>query len=192
MAFPVGLAIAGGASLLGGLFGGRSPQFEGLSAAEINRLIDAYRQQGLEGIRTQGQRAQAGASARLAASGLEPSLALQQSLYNPILEQLSGARAQLESGLAATAGDLTLKSKMAEAQANFGAQMQSQQNILGLLSGIGDVGGLLALQGGLGGGNTNPLGNSSVNIGYQPTIGGNPYFVPPYGLRGFNPGDAIG
>jgi hypothetical protein len=179
--FTIGLGIAGGASTLAGLFGLNKPKFEGLSAAEINRLIDAYRQQGLEGIRTQGQRAQAGASARLAASGLEPSLALQQSLYNPILEQLSGARANLESGLAQTAGNLTLQSKLAEAGANFQGQMQSQQNILGLLSGIGDVGGLLALQGSLGGG-----GGSAF-----PNIGGGTPFNTPFNLRGFNPGDAF-
>jgi len=130
--------IPGGISLLSSIFGGtqEAPQ---ISAEDINKLINQYRKAGLAGIEQLGIQERQNATNRLAASGLEPSLGLQQALFNPILDQLGQARAKLEGNLASTQGNLML--------GNLQAQGQGYSNLTNLFAGLGDLSGLFALQG---------------------------------------------
>jgi len=130
--------IPGGISLLSSIFGGtqEAPQ---ISAEDINKLINQYRKAGLAGIEQLGIQERQNATNRLAASGLEPSLGLQQSLFNPILDQLGQARAKLEGNLAGVQGNLMVN--------NLQAQGQGYSNLTNLFSGIGDLAGLFALSG---------------------------------------------
>ena len=134
--------LFGGASALTGLFGSsqEAPKLD-FSVNDINGLIDKYRQSGMAGISQLGRDERQNATQRLAASGLEPSLALKQSLYNPILNQLSGSRANLEGQLAGTEGNLLMQRAMANQQAEM-AQYQNQQNTY---SGLSDILGTAAL-----------------------------------------------
>ena len=146
-------------SLASTLFGGsQEPEEFGLSAGEINALIDKYREAGLEGIRTMGQRETQNASRRLAASGLEPTLALQQGLYTPILEKLAGARTNLEGRLAGVQGNLL----MGAAQGQQRSDLAGFSNLTDLFAGLGDLSGLFALQGYQ---NYNPLPTRQDMIG---------------------------
>jgi len=142
MAFDIFSAISGGfgPELGKDLFGQQPPQF-GFSVEQINELIEKYREAGLEGIKQIGIQGHQDATARLAASGLDPSLGLQQALFNPILQRLSGARGQLEGRLAGTEGNLLLSRAAGQQNADL-AGFQNQQN---QLSGLTDLASLAAL-----------------------------------------------
>jgi len=144
MPFPWALAIPAALSLGSSIFGGsQKPKQFGVSAADINRLIEKYREAGIEGLRELGIQERQNATARLAASGLEPTLGMQQALYNPILQQLGGARAKLEGNLAGTEGNLMLQ----RAYGQQNADMASYGNSTDLFAGLGDLSGLFALEG---------------------------------------------
>lgn len=113
-------------SLLSGAVGSqqKAPDY-GLSASQINNLIDKYRRSGLEGIKQMGIQERQDASSRLAASGLTPNIGMQQALYNPILQALSGSRAKLEGNLAGAEGNLLSQQAAGQQRAdlaNFGNQ----------------------------------------------------------------------
>lgn len=140
-------AIAGGLGLMGkastgGFRGPRVPQYQ-YGAEEIDKLIKAYREQGMAGLGALGQREAEGATSRLASLGMTPSPALMQSVYMPILEKLAGARSQLEGGLAQTES----QGLQHVADMLFGGQMQSnmagwqdRQNLFGSLMDLGGMG----------------------------------------------------
>ena len=141
MALPAWLipaAISLGTSLFAGTRD--APDF-GVSAADINRLIEKYRESGLAGIKQLGIQERENATARLASSGIEPTLGIQQSLYNPILQKLSIGRSELEGRLASAESNLLL----GQAQGQQTSDLMGYQNQLGLFGGIGDLAGLFAL-----------------------------------------------
>lgn len=111
------------------------PKGYGLTSGDINEIIDKYRKAGLAGIQQMGEQEKANAASRIAASGLEPTLALQQSVYNPILQRLSGGRGALEGELAKTYGNLMVQRASGQQQADM-AEWQGRQ---GMYSGIADL-----------------------------------------------------
>ena len=136
--------IPGGLSLLSSFIGGtKSPPRFGVSASDINQLIEKYRQSGMEGIKQLGINERENATSRLAASGMEPTQGMQQALYNPILQKLSGATTQLEGQLAGVEGNML----MGQAQGQQRADLTGYENFANLFSGMGDLSGLFALQG---------------------------------------------
>ena len=131
-------------SLLSTYLGSQNkPKEYGLSTDDINKLMDTYRKSGMAGIAQLGGQERANATSRIAASGLDPTLALEQSVFNPILNNLSGARANLEGQLAQQYGNL-LTNRAAGQQVADLSKYQSQQN---LYSGLGDLGGVASLYG---------------------------------------------
>ena len=105
------------------LFGSDEAPEYGLTAQDIDRYIQQFRESGLEGISQVGQQAQQNTAARLAAMGSAPTPALTQAAFMPILERLASARTGLEGNLAGTQlsglqhiADMNLQGQMAEWQ----------------------------------------------------------------------------
>lgn len=146
-------AISGGVGLLGNLLGGGKPNY-GMSRSQIDALINAFREKGMAGLRTLGERAQGGAVSRMASQGYEMTPSMQSALFTPIVEQLAGARAGLEGNLAGVQGGMLQH----RADQQFGADMMGYQNQMGLFNNLMDIGGMGLLgqsfmgQGGGGGG----------------------------------------
>jgi len=136
--------IPGAVSLLSSFIGGtKEPPKFGVSAADINKLIDKYRESGQAGLAQLGIQERENATARLAASGIEPTLGMQQALFNPVLQKLSIGRSELEGKLASAEGSLL----MGQAQGQQTADLAGYQNFTDLFGGLGDLAGLFALQG---------------------------------------------
>ena len=172
MAIPAWLIPAGISAITSFMGAVKEPPGATLSVGDINRIIGAYRQQGLAGIASLAREERGRATQRLAASGLNPSLNLQQALYNPILERLSGARADLEGNLAQAYSGLIGQ----RAGQEFQGDVMGYENIINFLAGLSDLAG----QGALG------LGMSGAQFDITklfPFLGGNkgqPYYNSPY------------
>ena len=159
MALPA--LIAGGVvagSAIGKLIN-KPPQFN-FDAGDIDKMISAFRTEGLEGIRSLGAQGQQDASARLAASGQNLSPAARQAAFMPIFENLSRARAELGSRLAQISGSLNFD----VANKQFQSDMARFSQLDEMLNAISDVGGL-SLLGGAGGGATGGLGITGGGTG---------------------------
>jgi hypothetical protein len=118
--------------------GGQEAPGSAMSIDDIQRLIEAYRQKGESGIAQLVRGERENATQRLAASGLNPSLNLQQALFNPILEKASVGRAQLEGNLASAEGNLLGQ----RAGQQFTGEQMGFQNRADLWSGLSDLAGL--------------------------------------------------
>jgi len=144
------LPLAIGAALLaGGTIGkllNRPPEFS-FDSKDIDKMISAFRSEGLQGIQALGAQQQQGATARLAASGQELTPAARQAAFTPILENLSRARAELGSKLAQISGSLNFDMANKEYQSDL---LRFQQ-LDDMFNAISDIGGL-GLTNGLGGG----------------------------------------
>jgi hypothetical protein len=142
MAGPESFIIPGAISLISSLIGGTRDAGE-FDVGDINALINSYRRSGMAGIERLGVRERERATHRLAASGMEPNLGLQQSLFNPILEKLGIARSDLEGKLAQMRSQMML----AQAQGQQRSDLAEFGNLTDLFSGISDLSGLFALRG---------------------------------------------
>ena len=141
-------AIIGGGLALGGALGGllnRKPQMPEyqFDAGEIEKLIRAYRHAGMQGLMSLRNQEMQRATSQMAASGMEPTLALQQAMFTPIVEQISGARAGLEGSLAGT--EMQAKQHMADMLYRGGLQGSMAQYGAGqdFWSGLADLGGTM-------------------------------------------------
>lgn len=136
--------------------------------AQIDKLIKAYRESGMAGLRSLGMQEQTNAVSRLAQSGMAPTLGMQQALFMPIFEQLAGARSGLEGQLAGT--EFGARQHMADMQ--FSSDMAGWENRQNQIAGLTDLLGT----GGLGllfgrGGNSNPYSDWWLSKS-MPTSGG--------------------
>ena len=140
-------AIIGGGLALGGALGGLlnkpyMPEYQ-FDASEIEKLIRAYRHAGMQGLMNLRNQEMQRATSQMAASGREPTLALQQSMFTPIVEQISGARAGLEGSLADTEAqmkqhlaDMLYRGELTGAMTQYGAGQD-------FWSGLSDLGGTM-------------------------------------------------
>ena len=155
------------------IFGG-TRSAGGYDVSRINRIIEEYRKKGLADIAESGRTAKGEATSRLAASGFAPTLGLQQAAFNPILNQLVGARANLEG-------------QLGQMRAQLMGQMQRQdlaefENLTNMLAGLSDLFGTAALRG------DNEF-DFFPDFDYlfstlEPNLNQNDYIMNPYGNNG--------
>jgi len=140
----IGLLMSAGSTGLSLLQGGPDIPEYGFSAEDVDRLIEAYRQSGMAGLRQLGISEKQGAGRRLAASGQEPTLAMQSAMFTPITERLGGARAGLEGQLAGVEGGLLQHIADMQFQGDMTGEMAQWGNLQNMFAGLADVGGTIA------------------------------------------------
>ena len=97
---PAGL-VTRGIGEIGNLFKkGYDQPKQTYGPEDIDKMISAYRESGLSGLRSLAESERNASVARLASLGMELTPSMQQALFNPIFAKLSEARTGFEGSLA--------------------------------------------------------------------------------------------